>query len=181
MTDTSLDPDLVGIWIVPGQPQTYEVSPDGVFHVADPEEPIAFEDGGRIMTYGERRLIRQVGTGETPVGGWSDVETHDIWAFGTDQSYSMHIDGTTETGIWALRDNGSTLWVCEDRAKLTADGAYLTFHTGPDPATGLGAPQALHYGYTVNDGIWRLLDPENWSELTRYVSLERLERMARAR
>ncbi|AHM02920.1 hypothetical protein roselon_00479 [Roseibacterium elongatum DSM 19469] len=180
MSDAPLDPDLIGIWIVPGQPQTYEVSPDGVFHVADPEEPLAYEEDGRIMTFGARRLIRQVGSGETPVGGWSDVETRDIWAFGQDQSYSVNADGVTETGMWSLRDGGDSLWLCEDRATITTDGAHLTFRTGPDAATGLGAPQALRYGYTVEDGIWRVLDPDRWTELTRYVSLARLERMSGA-
>jgi hypothetical protein len=167
---TPIDPDLVGIWIVPGQPQTYEVTSDGAYHVADPEEPLAFEQGGTVMIWGARRHTRLDGAGETPVGRWTEDASGDDWVFAADGSYAITAGGATDTGIWALRDAGSSLWTRETRAQITSDGAHLTFRTGPS--------DEFRYGYTVADGIWRLLDPETWAELTRYVSAAKLAEMA---
>lgn len=163
MTHTTLDPALLGIWIVPGQPYTYEVDSFGGYHVAGPEEPLSFTRGGSVMLWGGRHHERENGTGETPVGRWVEPDSGDIWQFKDDGRYTLIAPGgMQDTGIWGLRDQGTALWVREMRARVITDGAHLTFST-VDGGTS-------RYGYTVADGTWRLLDPMNWSELSRFVS-----------
>lgn len=163
---TSLDPDLIGIWIVRGKPVTYEVTGDGGYHVADPEDPLSFEDGGAVMIWGGRRHDRQDGSGQSPVGRWIEAASGDTWLFEADGRYEVSGDGSTDTGIWALRDGGAALWTRELTARITTDGAQVTFVTvGGDSFT---------YGYTVDDGVWSLLDPTTWVAVTRYVTPARL-------
>ncbi|MBY6202795.1 hypothetical protein KUV65_15575 [Maritalea mobilis] len=166
----AIDPDLIGIWIVQGQPQTYEVTPDGGYHVADPEEPLSFSEGGAVMTWGSLTFTRTVGTGETPVGGWTEDASGDQWAFAKDGTYTVSARGLSDTGIWDLRDNGASLWTREKRATITSDGAHLEFLTVYGTTS--------RYGYTVSNGVWRLLDPANWDELARYLSAAKLMELA---
>lgn len=166
MTQASLDPDLVGIWLLPGQPQTYEITADGGYHIADPEEPVHFEDGGAIMVWGARRFRRTEGAGETPIGTWREEETGDGWDFSDDQELTiLSTEPGAEhafTGIWALRDEGRSLWSREKRADLTCDGAHLTYY--------MVSGEVYRYGYSVDADVLSLLDADTWSELTRYIS-----------
>lgn len=158
----SFDPDLVGIWIVPGERRTYEVMADGSYHIADPEEPVRFDDGGAVMIWGPRRHRRLEGSGATPLGRWRAEATGEDWVFAADGGYTVTAGGQADIGIWALRRGGTALWTRELNAQLTANGAEVTFH----PIA--GGP--VRFGYTVKDGVWTLLDPRDWSELARYVA-----------
>ncbi len=159
---STIDPDLIGIWIIPGEPATYEVMSDGSYHVADPEEPLSFEDGGATMVWGPRRHMRLDGSGKTPVGKWREAASRDEWVFERDGSYSVTGQGNTDTGIWALRSGGTALWTRELNAQLSSNGAQVTF----TPVSG----GSYTFGYTVADGVWTLLDANDWTELARYVS-----------
>lgn len=165
---TAIDPDLVGVWIVPGEHRTYEVMGDGSYHIADPEEPLQFEQGGEVMTWGPRRHVRLEGSGTTPVGRWHEDASGDEWVFQGDASYSVTGGGQTDIGIWSLRSNGAALWTRELNAQLAANGAEITFH----PIAG----GSVTFGYTVKDGVWVLLDRQTWAELARYVSPARAGR-----
>lgn len=176
MTDTDIDPALVGIWLVPGQPQTYEITADGGYFVAEPDAVLRFQDEGAVMVWGGRRYRRVLGEGATPIGTWIEDETGDAWDFTDDNGYSVLSpavgdDGLTFVGIWALRNHGTSLWACEKQAELELDGAHLSFKT----STG----EILRYGYATDDGMLTLLDPETWTELSRYISAERMVRSAR--
>lgn len=165
-----LDPALVGIWIVPGQPQTYEFTADGGYHVAEPEAPLSFDDGALVMHWRGQPYHRLVGDGATPVGRWRAAEGGDVWQFEDSGTCTVTNGNGTETGIWALRDAGQSLWLRERTCDVSTDGAHLTFH----PEAGV----ALRYGYTIKAGICTLHDAESWAELTRYLSLAALERTA---
>jgi hypothetical protein len=162
----SLDPDLIGIWIVRGKPVTYEVTGDGGYHVADPEEPLSFEQDGAVMIWGGRRHERQDGSGQSPVGRWIEPASGDAWLFEPDGRYEITGAGATDTGIWALRDGGAALWTRELTAQISTNGAQVTF----DTVSG----GSFIYGYTVKDGVWSLLDPTTWVAVTRYVTPARL-------
>jgi hypothetical protein len=166
MTDPSINPALVGIWLQPGQPQTYEITADGAYHIADPEEPLRFEEDGAVMIWGDRRFARTEGAGETPIGTWREEETGDGWDFASDQGLTILSTEPGEerafTGIWALRDDGRSLWTREKRADLTCDGAHLTY--------AMVSGEVYRYGYSVDDDVLSLLDPDTWEELTRYIS-----------
>jgi len=163
---TSIDPDLIGIWIAPGHPATFEVDPDGGYHVAEPEMPLRFEDRGTVMIWGDKRLERQLHAGETPIGQWIDRDHDEIWSFDADRSYTITAGGLTDTGIWALRDGGAALWARERTARVEADGATVVFQS-TDGTT-------LRYNYTVSDGVWKLLDAADWTELATYIRPDRL-------
>jgi len=158
---SSIDPDLIGIWIVPGAGATYEVAPDGSYHVADPEAELQFEDDGATMLWGAVRLVRMQGAGDTPLGRWKDEASGEIWWFARDGQYEVTAPGLLDRGIWALRDGGTALWIREYRARLETNGAQVLFH----PVD--GAP--LTYGYTVANGAWTLHDATTWAELARYL------------
>jgi hypothetical protein len=166
MNDISIDPALVGIWLLPGEPQTYEITDSGGYFIAEPEEPVTFESDGAVMVWGGRRYLRTEGAGETPIGTWREEETGDAWDFTEDQAVSILIaeapDEDSLTGIWALRDEGHALWTCEHRAQITSDGAHLVFQTDEG--------NSLRYGYSVTEDVLSLLDPDTWEEVTRYVS-----------
>lgn len=166
MSETSIDPALVGIWIAPGQPQTYEIAPDGTFFVAGPEEPVRFDNAGRDMIWGTQRYARIEGLGETPVGRWREDGTGDIWKFDSDGVFRLSSGEATHDGIWVLSEDGRSLWTRELRARLRTDGAHLVFDTVYE--------ESYRYGYIVRDGTWRILDPADWSELLRYVSAPKL-------
>lgn len=174
MTQTAIDPALVGIWLLPGQPQTYEITEDGGYFIAEPDETLSFHDGGAQMFWGSRTYTRIIGEGQTPIGTWREEDTGDGWDFTADQAYTIlsagEDGGETFTGIWALRDEGTSLWTCERQADIEADGAHLTFVTC--------AGERLSYGYAVADGMLSLLDPDTWLELSRYISAERMVRSA---
>ena len=174
MADTLIDAALIGIWLLPGQPQTYEITEDGEYFIAEPEEPLSFDGAGAIMNWGGRRYLRIVGEGETPVGTWREEATGDGWDFTADHAYTILMSAPdpqeTFTGIWALRNEGTSLWTCEKQADIKTDGAHLTFVT---PA---GEP--LSYGYASSDGVLSLLDPDTWLEVSRYISAERMVRSA---
>lgn len=166
-----VDPALIGIWIVPGQPFTYEVDAEGGYHIAGPEEPLSFAEDGATMIWGPRRYRREDGAGQTPVGQWREDESGDTWRFEADGAYRLEApDGAVDTGIWGLRDAGAALWVREQRAHLATDGAHLTLVTADGGQS--------RYGYTVRAGIWILLDPVNWAELSRFFTPEEIARRA---
>lgn len=168
MTSLHIDPDLIGIWLLPGEPQTYEVEGDGSYHIADPDEPVRFEENGAAMIWGGRRFSRAQGDGDTPVGTWCEDATGDGWDFTEDHGLTIltanPVAPQTFIGIWALRNGGHSLWIREKHADLEADGAHLTFHL----ATG----DVLRYGYAVDDGVLALLDPDNWTEIARYIAAD---------
>lgn len=170
MTQRTLDTALIRIWLLPGQPQTYEITDDGGYFIAEPEEPLRFSADGAQMIWGGRSYTRVLGEGQTPVGTWREDATGDGWDFTEDHAYSiLTASGTTSetfTGIWALRNRGTGLWICEKQAVVETDGAHLSFVTP--------SGDRLTYGYTVADGVLTLLDPDTWQELTRYISAERM-------
>lgn len=174
MTPTSLDPTLVGIWLLPGQPQTYEITEDGSYYIAEPDEGLSFQDAGARMIWGGRSYTRIIGQGDTLVGTWREDDTGDGWDFTADHAYTIlsanDASGETFNGIWALRNEGTSLWTCEKQADIQTDGAHLTFVTP--------AGERLSYGYSVSEGLLFLLDPDTWQELTRYISAERMVRSA---
>lgn len=158
------DTNLIGIWIVPGSFVTYEVLPDGSFHVADPETALAYEGGGTAMLWDPMRLVRLEGAGETPIGRWREDRAGDIWAFMPDGTYTVEVEGDVYHGIWALRSGGAALWTREMRAGITTNGTDLTF-------AAVHGPTAT-YRYTVADGIWSLFDPQTGAVAVRYVRPE---------
>lgn len=177
MTQTPIDPELIGIWLLPGQPQTYEITENGSYFIAEPEEALSFQDDGAQMTWGGRPYTRIIGDGETPIGTWREEATGDGWDFTADHAYTIlsaaadaDDPGETFTGIWSLRNDGTSLWTCEKQANIVVDGAHLTFVTT--------SGDRLSYGYSVADGLLSLLDPDTWLELTRYISAKRMVRSA---
>jgi hypothetical protein len=158
---SGIDPDLVRVWIVPNEDRTYEVDATGGYHVADPESPVTFEQDGAVMVWDGEAHDRLSGAGATPEGRWCGRDTGTIWAFDADGTYSVALDGATDTGIWTLRQEGPTLWTREQVAQLEANGAEVTFH--------LRDGHVMRYGYTVKDGVWTLHDPESWTRLARYI------------
>ena len=141
---SSLDPDLIGIWILPGKPQTYEVLADGSYHVADREESLSFEDNaqpclGSASAYAARRFRQNT---HWPM---ARADSQDEWQFNADGSYSVTGQGNTDTGIWALRSGGSALWTRELNAHLDTNGAQVTFNA----VNG----NSVTFGYTVADGV----------------------------
>lgn len=162
-----LDPRLVGIWIVPGEPRTYEVGADGTYHVADPESPVSYENGGTVMRWEGEAHDRLEGQGETPEGRWRGRDTGAEWSFNEDGSYSVLLDGATDIGIWALRDEGRALWTREQVARLHGNGAELVYD--------LRQGGSVTYGYTASADIWTLHDPVTWVERARYVRPAALE------
>lgn len=161
MTDPTIDPDLPGIWIIPGEATTYEIEPDGSYHIAEPAEPLTIAPGGASMIWGRTRLDRIGGAGKAPLGAWRDRDHGDEWLFRADGSYLQRwSDGERTTGIWALRGEEATLWTREYRGRLETDGARVTFVLPTeDPVT---------YGYTVDAACWTLLDAASWARLVEY-------------
>ncbi|MEJ6390558.1 hypothetical protein V8J83_13680 [Gymnodinialimonas sp. 2307UL20-7] len=158
-----IDPNLVGIWLLPGQPQTYEITETGDYLIGEPEEPLQFEDGSRSMTWGARRFRRADKYGIGLIGTWIEEGTGDAWDFADGQALTiLTAQETLITGVWALRDQGRCLWHCEKRATVQTDGAHLEFR--------FLAGDTARYGYTVTGDVLSLLDPASWTELTRYVS-----------
>ncbi len=163
MSDAPIDPSLVGIWLLPGQPQTYQITETGDYLIGEPEEELRFEGGGRTMIWGARQFTRASDHGVGLIGTWLEDETGDAWDFTDDQAVTILTgDEMLISGIWALRDGGRCLWHCEKRATVSTDGAHLEFHF-------LGG-DSTRYGYSVSGEILSLLDPESWVELTRYIN-----------
>lgn len=163
MSKTQIDPNLIGIWLLPGEQQTYEITETGDYLIGEPEEPLKFEDGSRLMTWGARRFRRADSDGIGLIGTWIEAGTGDAWDFADGQELTiLTADETLITGIWALRDRGRCLWHCEKHATLNTDGAHLEFR--------FSAGDRLRYGYTVTGDVLSLLDPASWTELTRYIS-----------
>jgi hypothetical protein len=158
---SAIDPRLVGIWVVPGEPRTYEVDAEGLYHVADPESPVTFEEGGRVMQWEGEAHDRLSGAGATPEGRWRGRVTGAEWDFAADGGYTVTLDGATDRGIWALRQGGTALWTREEVARLTTTGAEVTYD--------LREGGTVTYGYTVEAGVWTLLDPTTWAVLTRFI------------
>jgi len=166
MSDPSIDPQLAGIWLLPGEPQTYEITATGAYFIAEPDDPLVFQRDGAVMIWGGRRYLRTLGEGATPVGTWREETTGDGWDFTDDHAVAILLadapDGPGVTGIWGLREGGTRLWTCEKRAQVSSDGAHLVFETVDG--------EVLRYGYCVTEDILSLTDPDTWTELTRYVS-----------
>ncbi|MBF9043044.1 hypothetical protein HKCCE4037_06885 [Rhodobacterales bacterium HKCCE4037] len=163
MSEHKIDPDLVGIWLLPGQPQTYEIYENGDYLIGEPEESLRFEDADNRMIWGDRRFRRSGDHGVGLIGTWLEEDTGDAWDFTEDQAVTILTeDETLITGIWALRDQGHSLWHCEKRASVTSDGAHVEFS--------FVSGETARYGYTVKADVLCLLDPENWTELTRYLN-----------
>ena len=163
---SGLDPAIVGVWIVPGLRRTYEVDAAGGYHVADPEGAIAFVQGGAVMVWEGEPHDRRSGAGATPEGRWIGRETGAEWVFAADGSYTATLDGQTDTGIWALREDGRALWTRELVATLTTAEGLVDF--------ALRAGGVSRYGYAVADGVWTLHDPVTRAELARFVDPGRL-------
>jgi len=161
MSDPALDPDLPGIWIIPGEPATYEVEPDGSYHIADPAQPLTVSSDGAAMVWGRTRFERIGGTGAAPLGAWRDRDHGDEWLFREDGTYLQRwSDGERTTGIWVLRQEDHTLWTREYRGQLETDGARVRFD--------LPSGEQVTYGYTVDTDAWVLLDASTWSRLVEY-------------
>jgi hypothetical protein len=163
MTTTHIDPALVGIWLLPGAQHTYEIDVSGAYLIGEPEQPLCFENGHNTMIWGDRRFARAGTHGVGLVGTWIEEATGDAWDFSQDQALTILTpDEALVTGIWALRDQGRSLWHCERRATVTSDGAHLEFQFLDGVAN--------RYGYAVDGDVLSLLDPQTWVELTRYIS-----------
>ncbi len=158
---TAIDPDLVRVWIVPGEPFTYEVDAAGDYHIGGPEQPVGFEADGAVMTWASEVYDRLDGAGATPVGRWTERSTGAEWDFAADGSYTVTWDGEVDHGLWALRQGDTMLWTREWRAKLATNGAEVSFTVRDGTVS--------TYGYTVGAGVWTLFDPVSWAELTRYL------------
>lgn len=156
-----IDPQLIGIWIVAGEPRTYEVDAAGVYHVADPESPVRFDAGSTVMQWEGEAHDRLSGSGATPEGRWRGRDTGAEWDFAADGRYTVTLDGATDRGIWALRQGGTALWTREEVATLTTTGAEVTYS--------LREGGTVTYGYTVGGGVWTVHDPSTWVELARFV------------
>ncbi|QBY01208.1 hypothetical protein E2K80_11115 [Rhodophyticola sp. CCM32] len=161
---TMIDPNLPGIWIVPGELFTYEVLNDGSYHVAPPAAPLSFSSDAAEMTWGAQVFDRQSASanGAGVEGRWTRRDSTEHWVFSANGQYQVRWgkDDPASTGIWALRDNGGALWIREKLAELTTDGAQVVFNLiGTGPA---------QYGYTVEDGVWTLLDPDSWEKRATY-------------
>lgn len=163
MTKTFIDPALVGIWLLPGAPETYEIDASGAYLIGEPEQPLQFEGGHQTMIWGSRHFTRASDHGVGLIGTWIEEATGDAWDFSQDQALTILTpDETLITGIWALRDDGRSLWHCEKRATISSDGAHLEFQFLTGDTT--------RYGYAVDGEVLSLLDPETWVELARYIS-----------
>ena len=161
MPDHVIDPDLPGIWIIPGEAFTYEIDDEGNYHVAAPPQPLTVGKDGQGMVWGTVRLERIGGTEAAPIGAWRAVDTGDEWLFQADGNFLQRgSDGTRTTGIWVLDAAASTLWTREYRGQLETDGARVQFH--------LAADGSVTYGYTVDAGAWTLLDATSWEKLVEY-------------
>ncbi|WP_071672635.1 hypothetical protein [Nioella nitratireducens] len=161
MSSPQIDPDLPGIWIIPGEETTYEIEPDGSYHVADPAQPLTVAGDGATMIWGRTRLARIGGDGAAPLGAWRDRDHGDEWLFQADGTYLQRwSDGEKTTGIWVHRDSDYSLWTREYRGQVETDGARITFVLPSEPA--------VTYGYTADAESWILLDPETWDKLVEY-------------
>jgi hypothetical protein len=155
-----IDPDLVGVWMVPGDARTYEIDPAGGYHVAEPESPVAFRCDGAVMLWEGEAHDRLSGKGDTPEGRWRGRDTGAEWAFDANGRYAVTLDGVTDTGIWALRHGGDSLWTCEAVGRIATNGAMITYHLNHGPS--------LSYSYTAGAGLWSLHDPMTWKTLVRF-------------
>lgn len=161
MNDPVIDPDLPGIWIIPGEPTTYEIESDGNYHIADPAQPLTVGADGASMIWGRTRLDRIGGDETAPVGAWRDRDHGDEWLFRSDGSYLQRwSDGERTTGIWVKDATSGTLWAREYRGHVETDGARVKFL--------LPSEKSVTYGYTVDAGAWTLLDPQSWEKLVEY-------------
>ena len=95
---------------------------NGVYHVADPESPVTFEAGGAVMQWEGEAHDRLSGAGLTPEGRWRGRVTGAEWEFAADGGYTVTLDGATDRGIWALRQDGAALWTREEVATPDHDG-----------------------------------------------------------
>ncbi|MEJ6393788.1 hypothetical protein V8J82_11005 [Gymnodinialimonas sp. 2305UL16-5] len=161
-----VDPDLIGQWRLPGQPQIYEITGDGAYHISEPAAQLRFEDGGAGLVWQDHRYFRMSGRGETPVGAWREVTSRDVWIFDADGTYTVKsacVEGwRTFSGIWGLAEGNQQMWVREMRAfvKSDQDAGALTMLTVHG--------HRLHYGYHKSQDGWSLRDVSNGRTLTRF-------------
>ncbi|MBF9051559.1 hypothetical protein GTA62_16985 [Roseobacter sp. HKCCD9010] len=157
-----IDPNLPGIWIVPGEAFTYEILPDGSYHVATPPAALTFSEDATVMTWDGSDYVRQSGSGKGVEGHWMARDAREDWLFSNDGRYQLRLgdDSPALTGIWALRNGGTQLWTRERLAQLVTDGAQVTFQMQGEPS--------ITYGYTVSDGVWVLMDPVSWERRATY-------------
>lgn len=161
MSDPRIDPDLLGIWIIPGEPATFEVGPDGSYHIAEAAVAFSFSDGGQVLQWGNTELRRILGEGDRIEGVWRVPERGDEWYFRPDGSYTLHWpDGEEAHGIWAVQEDGAKLWTREEMGRIVSTGAEVSFQLHS------GAP--IRYGYTVDAKKWTLMNPETWAVLIEY-------------
>ena len=157
----TIDPDLPGIWIIPGEPATYEVAPDGGYHIAEPSAPISIHRGGQAMTWDGVEFDSVLGADASVEGVWRNRATLDEWYFRPDGSYTLHwTDGEEAHGIWSAQDEGATLWAREHLGRIETNGAEVTFILADGPPA--------RYGYTVGRESWTLMDPQSWKVLIEY-------------
>jgi hypothetical protein len=71
MSHAAIDPELPGIWIIPGEQTTYEIDQDGNYHIADPAQPLTVAADGAAMIWGRTRFDRIGGDSDAPIGAWA--------------------------------------------------------------------------------------------------------------
>ena len=161
MSDPQIDPDLLGIWIIPGEPATFEVCSDGSYHIAEAATDFALFRGGRFLQWGNTALERILGDGDRIEGVWRVRESGDEWYFRPDGSYTLHWpDGEEAHGIWAVQEDGTKLWTREELGRIDTTGAEVSFHLHSGPP--------IRYGYTADAQTWTLMNPETWAVLIEY-------------
>lgn len=161
MPDRRIDPDLIGIWIIPGEAATYEICDDARYHISEPAAAISFHQDAQRLTWGRAEFDRIMGDGTGLEGVWRDCETRDQWYFRDDGSYTLRWhDGENTHGIWALQDSNTSLWTREYLARIETNGAEVTFY--------LQNGRSVTYGYTVNRDVWTLMKAGTWNNLIEY-------------
>lgn len=161
MTAPPIDSDIPGIWIIPGESATYEVGPDGSYHIAEPAAAFSIQHGGQVMTWDGGMFDRVLGEDPVVEGVWRNCSSGEEWYFRSDGSYVLHWpDGEETHGIWSLQHDDRKLWTREHLCQLTTNGAEVAFHLGDGPPA--------RYGYTVDGDRWTLLDPTSWKVLVEY-------------
>jgi len=161
MSDPQIDPDLLGIWIIPGEPATFEVSPDGGYHIAEAAAAFSILREGRLLNWGDAILERVLGDGAQIEGVWRTRNSGDEWYFRPDGSYTLHWpDGEEAHGIWTVQEDGTKLWTREELGRIDTTGAEVSFH--------LHSGTPIRYGYTADAETWTLMNPETWAVLVEY-------------
>ncbi|MGJ8695809.1 MAG: hypothetical protein ACSHYF_05785 [Verrucomicrobiaceae bacterium] len=139
-TPSTLPPELIGFWKIPGNPFRYEIRDNDRYYVHNIDIPYQLLDGGMTFVHKGTRYNRVFGDPADLPGVWHlEDDPSEEWNLRADGTHTYHWPGFVYSGEYTF--DAHTISDSSIRALLSENAGILTFDPPYEPT--VTAPWSL--------------------------------------